>query len=63
MKTYSYNGPVMEFDRVITNNWKGVTEAESESKARVNLAYQFKKKHNKMPNSKITLPGKMVVNR
>lgn len=63
MKTYSYIGPVMEFDRVIANNWKGTTEAESERKARANLAYRFKLENKKMPNSKITLPGKMVVNR
>lgn len=61
MKTYFYNGPVMEFDRIITNQWKGITEAESERKARSNLAYRFKIEHKKMPNSKITIPGKMVV--
>ena len=61
MKTYRYVGPVMEFDRVIARNFVGVTEAESEKKAKSNLAYQFIKKYNRMPNSKISLPGKMVV--
>ena len=61
MKTYRYVGPVKEFDRVIANNWIGVTEAASESKARSNLAYQFKLKNNRTPNSRISLPGKMIV--
>lgn len=60
MNRYSYDGPVMEFNMCVTNNWKGSTYAASESKARINLAYQFKKKNNKVPNTKITLPGKIV---
>ena len=35
---YSYNGPVMEFDKVIANNWTGTTYASSEKRARSNLA-------------------------
>lgn len=62
MNMYHYKGPVLEFDRVIAKQWTGVTEAESETKARSNLAYRFKKEYNKIPNSKITLPGKMVIN-
>jgi len=50
----------MEFDKVITRQWSGTTEAESESKARSNLAYRFKKEHKKVPSSKITLPGEMT---
>lgn len=60
MKQYSYDGPVMEFNTCIANCWKASTYAASENKARSNLAYQFKKKNNKMPNAKITLPGKLV---
>ena len=61
MNTYYYNGPVMEFDRVISTHWTGTTSADSEKKAKSNLAYRFKTENNRMPNSKITLPGKMVV--
>lgn len=61
MNTYRYNGPVMEFDKVIARNFVGVTEAESEKKAKSNLAYQFKMKFKKMPNAKISLPGKVIV--
>lgn len=60
MKLYSYDGPVMEFDICIVRNWKGSTYASSEKKARSNLAYQFKKKNNKLPNANITLPGRIV---
>ena len=61
MALYSYNGPVLEFDRVVTNNWQAQTYATSEAKARSNLAYQFKKVNGKVPKTKITLPGKIVV--
>lgn len=60
MDRYSYDGPVMEFDRVITNNWSASTYAPSEKKARSNLTYQFKKQFNKTASSKITLPGKIT---
>lgn len=61
MNQYAYDGPVMEFDTCVASRWKGATYAESESKARSNLAYQYKKKHNRVPGTKITLPGKIVV--
>lgn len=54
---YVYNGPVLEFDRVVANQWNGETMAPSKVKAKSNLAYQFKKQHNRVPGSKITLPG------
>lgn len=61
MQKYAYNGPVMEFDTCIMNNWKGETMAVSESKARSNLAYQFKKKYNRIASSRISLPGEIVM--
>lgn len=60
MNQYSYNGPVMEFDSCVANNWKASTYAVSEHKARSNLAYQFKKQNNRLVNTRITLPGKLV---
>lgn len=59
MERYSYNGPVLEFDRLVQNYWKGTTMAESEKKARNNLAYQWKKQNNRTANSKVFLPGKL----
>lgn len=56
---YEYDGPVMEFDRIIDEHWKGETMAPTEKKAKSNLAYQFKKTHNRIAGVKITLPGKV----
>ena len=61
MKQYSYDGPVMEFDTCVAHNWKASTYAVSEKKAKSNLAYQYKKKNNKVPNSKISLPGSLIL--
>lgn len=61
MNRYSYNGPVMQFDTCINSKWKASTCAISESKARSNLTYQYKKSNNLVPNAKITLPGKIVL--
>lgn len=62
MNRYSYKGPVMVFNTCVANNWSGETMAVSESKARSNLAYQFKKSNNRLANSaKIIFPGKLIV--
>ena len=61
MNKYIYAGPVKEFDKVIDNNWYGETMADSETKARNNLAYQFKKQHKRAIRTKITLAGKIIV--
>ena len=56
---YTYDGPVMEFDRLLADHWKGETMAPSEKKARSNLIYQFKKQNSRIVGTKITLPGKI----
>lgn len=58
---YCYDGPVMEFDRLVASNWKGETIAPSEQKARSNLAYQYKKSNNRIAGTKVTLPGKIMM--
>ena len=60
MTLYSYDGPVLEFDKIIANHWKAQTYAVSEAKARTNLAYQFKTSTGRVPRTKITLPGKII---
>lgn len=60
MKEYQYDGPVMRFEDCIQNRWKASTYAISESKAKSNLAYRFKKENGLTPNAKITLPGKLI---
>ena len=57
---YSYDGPVFEFGRCVTARWTASTCAESEKKARSNLAYRYKKQFNKVPNTKVDLPGELV---
>lgn len=57
---YTYDGPVMEFDRCIADHWKGETMATSEKKARSNLIYQFKKANNRVARTKISLEGKII---
>jgi hypothetical protein len=57
MSLYTYSGPVTEFGRCIVNNWEGQTYAPSKAKAKSNLIYQFKKANNRLPQSKIELPG------
>ena len=61
MNRYFYNGPVLEFDRIIDNRWSSSTIAESEKKARSNLAYQYKIQTGRAPRSKITIPGKLII--
>lgn len=61
MAKYIYDGPVMEFDTCIANHWRGETIASSESKARNNLAYQFKRNNHRVAGTRITLPGNLKV--
>lgn len=58
-RKYVYDGPVLEFDKLVANHWKGETMALSEKKARSNLAYQYKKKNNRNAGIKATLPGEI----
>ena len=60
-KQYSYDGPVMEFDRCIAYRYKASTYAPSEAKARANLAYRFKQETGRIARSQIKLPGKLVI--
>ena len=60
MNKYSYDGVVKEFDTIISNRWSVSTYAISEKKARSNLIYRYKREHGKSPDSKVTLPGKLI---
>lgn len=59
MHKYEYNGPVMEFNRLLANRWYGETTAVSPGKAKSNLAYRFKRYNNRSSDAKITLPGEI----
>lgn len=58
---YSYNGPVLFFGRLVENNWHGRTYANTKARAKSNLMFQYKQKTGRLPNAKIELPGKLVV--
>ena len=60
MNKFTYDGPVMEFERCIADHWKAETYAVSKKKARSNLIFQFKKQTGRSPQARITLPGKIV---
>lgn len=61
MSTYRYCGPVKEFDNIVSDKWEAETHAFSENKARNNLVYRYKREHGKSADSKITLPGKIIL--
>lgn len=57
---YEYDGPVIEFQRVIMYRWKASTLAKTPERAYANLKYQFKKENNKHVYNNIQLPGKLT---
>lgn len=59
MPKYVYSGPVMCFETCIQKKWTGKTYADSEKKARSNLAYQYKKENGMLPNKQISLTGEL----
>lgn len=58
---YEYEGPIMFFNTCVASNWRGSTYAVSEVEARNNLTYQAKKLLNKLPSTRVTLPGKITL--
>ena len=52
---FVYDGPVLEFGRLVDENWHGETMAISEKKATSNLIYQWKMIHDRKAGSKVTL--------
>lgn len=59
-KRFYYKGPVMEFEKIISNNWSGFTEAPSKSKALNNLKFRFKKEMKLEAYAKISLDEKYI---
>lgn len=56
---YAYEGPVMMFDSCVCSKWKSETIAESEAKAKSNLAYQYKRQRHLSPSTNVRLTGKL----
>lgn len=61
MHKYRYEGPVKKFGVIVSHWWVGETMAVSESKARSNLEYQFKKRLGYGAGIKVTLCGKIFM--
>lgn len=60
MNKYSYNGPVIENGRQVLSHWSASTYAVSESKARNNFIFRYKKENNLFKGTPVSLPGKIV---
>lgn len=58
-RQYEYKGAVKEFDRIVEDNWYGVTWAVTPEKARSNLVYRYKMETDRLAGSRISLPGKI----
>lgn len=56
---FAYDGPVLEFDRLVANHWTGETMTPTARKAMSNLSYQYKKQNNRNARTKVTLPGEI----
>lgn len=54
-KIYRYEGPVMQFGKVINDLWKFGTQAVSEKQALSNLAFRYKMKKQLAKDAKIEL--------
>ena len=57
---YHYNGPVLYFDKILTNRWKGTTVAASRKKALSNLTYRVKKEAKLSNTSRVVLLDKYL---
>ena len=56
---YSYDSPVITFNKNLAHHWKVETITPTETKARSNLTYQVKKQLKLMAGTRVSLPGKI----
>lgn len=59
--TYLYDGPVKLFDKFLDGRWVAGTVAPSEAKAKSNLKYRWKCENGYSPDTKIDLPGRLIL--
>lgn len=57
---YIYEGPVMQFNKVIQKCYRNGTQANSEARALSNLQFSYKRKNKLETNAKIMLDGKYL---
>lgn len=66
MDEYTYTGPVVKIDifgneLVLDHMFKATTYAESEKKAKNNLAYRYKRTHGLPMAARLKFPGTFTV--
>lgn len=59
MQEWTYDGPVLIFDKCVADKWHASTFAVSEKKAKSNLKYRFKKEHGYVTGTRVDIPGKL----
>lgn len=57
---YKYDGVVTQFGKII-DTFTQCTQAVSEARAKANLAFVYKRKHELLPNAKIELPDRLEI--
>lgn len=57
MYKYIYDGPVMVFNQLVTDQWVGETLAVTKRKARSNLMYQCKQALGLSGSAAVIMPG------
>ena len=60
MIRWYYKGPIMIFDKIVSEEWEAYTYADTERKARSNFVFQAKMMLGRTPGSKLSLPGRIV---
>lgn len=57
---YTYKGPVFKFNTIVANDYEMETIAENENKAASQMIYRFKKDHNLVQNTRVTIRKELI---
>lgn len=57
---FYYKGPVLKFNTIVATEYQMETIAESKEKAIAQMTYRFKRDHNLVPNTRITIKEDLV---
>ena len=58
MRRFKYSGPVLRYERIVTEKWEGTTMADTPQKAINNLKFRARRDLGLMPNAHINFIGK-----
>ena len=59
MNLYLYDGPVTQFDKLVMQNYKAYTYANSKKQAENNIKSRWKKEHGYLQTARVELPGEI----